>query len=468
MHIRTFLINKQLNGRGWRISAATLARHVLSFVDRPLILKRFANGRVDHREWDSSLSASQNFADQEKYGIGRIAKILHDQTTDDYYADIEITNKHAEDWLRAQRRQNIPIAVSPQIIYDRRKEPNPHNISNWFGSHLAIVNLGAYGPSAIATNLCESAEGCPIDIQKGLDASLDFEIAAALDAALLDTSQFTSSDSVNHNKMSMIEVRPDGVQQSQQQQQQQQQQNNNNNNNNMLTPTGPKEPAYIRDSPNNRSPMPINPPIPENNTLDNQQRQDQQNKAPSEQNIDYKQLAEQFKLENDNLKTKYQDYESLHTKVNENDKEISKFKAEARERSFRDAIPVFLPEFQDKDGNVDYEKVNAEVKEYVKRNFTIDDVRKIWERSVKSWYNQEVASNNKQGGCSCGGGSSDGGGKGGNQSNTSQTTAANASIFTVPTIDDSHTVIEKPWFVDATRFMGKSTANFSKRPGRIL
>src|SRR5215472_14778558 len=212
VHVRAFLINSKQNARGWRVNATTLVKNVLSFIKRPLILKRYADGRIDHREWDSSLSASDNFRDQERNAIGHIDRVLYDKDTESYYADINITNPAADNWIRAYNGSKVPIAVSPQIIYDRRKEM-PTDIKEWFGSHLAIVGAGAYGPQAVATNLCEG--DCPIDLPKHVNASaIEVPVLEWLEAASanFDTSLGASDGQISLSNMSMTEVTPPGQQ----------------------------------------------------------------------------------------------------------------------------------------------------------------------------------------------------------------------------------------------------------------
>jgi len=443
VHVRAFLINSKQNARGWRVNATTLVRNVLSFIKRPLILKRYADGRIDHREWDSSLSASDNFRDQERNAIGHIDRVLYDRDTDSYYADIDITNPAAENWIRAYNGSKIPIAVSPQIIYDRRKE-TATDIKEWFGSHLAIVGAGAYGPQAVATNLCEG--DCPIDLPKGANAS-GFVIASnycedapipvvnwlQAASANFDTSLGASDGQISLSNMSMTEVTPPGQQ----------------------TPaaTGPqpsnspqKEAPFIKDVPTTRAPVTV-PQAPATE------------QKPTEQNVDYKQLSEQLKTELESAKLKIAEGQTLRDTLTEHEKKLAKYDADTRERNVRDMIPVFLPEFLDKKGLINSEAVDGKVKDFLKRGFTPEDVRYMYAEKVAAFEDALNAGSNGKGGCSCGKG---------------ETAAASGSMnypvpeIQVPAEQQPPQTREKPWFVNAAKFLDSKNGQFSKRPGRVL
>lgn len=426
MYVRTFLINTHLNGRGWAVNASSLAKHVLSFLKRPLILKRYPDGKIDHREWDSSLSASDNLRAQEQYKIGHIEKVLYDKDTDGYYADVNITNPEVEQWLSSRKASKIPIAVSPQIIYDKRKESNLADIKNWFGSHLAIVDRGAYGPQAIATNLCTSE--CPLELQKGLDASFDFSIPGALDAAAssFDTSLVASDVSNQYQQMAMIELKPDSGTGNT---------TTSGNTPGVLAPVQ-KEAPFMRDT-NSKTPVPITNPA------------EQKPQQEQEKNIDYKQLFEQQKQELEAAKAKVAESQTVSERLTEHEKKIAKYEAEGKERAIKDAIPIFLSEFLDKKGQVNNDAIDAKVKDIIKRGFTADDVKYMYAEKVAAF---EDAINKP-----------------------AESKAANASnpnpIFEVPKIESANAStsvgIETPWFVNAASLLGKRQ-NFSKQAGRVL
>ena len=436
VHVRAFLINAKQNARGWRVNATTLVKNVLSFIKRPLILKRYADGRIDHREWDSSLSASDNFRDQERNAIGHIDRVLYDKDTDSYYADIDITNPAAENWIRAYNGSKVPIAVSPQIIYDRRKE-TPTDIKEWFGSHLAIVGAGAYGPDAVATNLCEV--DCPVDLPKGINASLPVTDWLEAASANFDTSLGASDGQISLSNMSMTEVTPP---------------------NNPTAATGPqivnsnsphqqKEAPFIKDVPTaqNRAPVPV------------PQQQQQEQQKPTESNVDYKQLSEQLKTELESARLKIAEGQTLRDTLSEHEKKLAKYDADSKERAVRDMIPIFLPEFIDKKGLINNEAVDGKVKDFLKRGFTPEDVKYMYAEKVAAFEDSLNAGNGK-GGCSCGKGEA--------------TTAASGSVsnYPVPEIQvpaaAEQQVQEKPWFVNAAKFLDSKNGQFSKRPGRVL
>jgi hypothetical protein len=77
--IRSFLINSQLNKRGWSVSPDTIRQNVTSIIDRPLIIHRTPSGEIDHPQWDTSKSADANYAAQSRSAIGTATVCRHIQ-----------------------------------------------------------------------------------------------------------------------------------------------------------------------------------------------------------------------------------------------------------------------------------------------------------------------------------------------------------------------------------------------------
>ena len=97
VYIRSFLINDKLNSRNWRVNPATLENNVLSIIGKPLV--RYIDpitGRVDHPPWHSWRSAQANIQAQEKKAIGRVERVLRGQQTGNYYVDVKVTDKEAD------------------------------------------------------------------------------------------------------------------------------------------------------------------------------------------------------------------------------------------------------------------------------------------------------------------------------------------------------------------------------------
>lgn len=425
VHVRAFLINGKTNARGWRVNATTLAKNVVSFLKRPLILKRHADGRIDHREWNSSLSASENFAEQERNAIGHIDRVLYDKDSDSYFADIEINNPQAAEWIKAYSNRKIPVAVSPQIIYDRRKEIAT-DIKDWFGSHLAIVGAGAYGLDAVATNICQA--DCPLDLPKHVNASV-------IPSSQFDTSLGASQGVFTDSNMSMVEVTPPG--------------NPTTPNNSM--PQAPQQPAkeapYIKDVPvPNKGAV----TVPTTTTT----APTTEAPKPQEQNVDYKQLSETLKSELEAAKLKIAESQTVRETLTEHEKKLAKYESDSKERAVRDMIPIFLPEFLDKKGLLNTEAVEGKVKDFMKRGFTPEDVKYMYAEKVAAFEDALNAGS----GCNCGG------------SGKTEAASASTNNYPVPEIQQPQEQKQEttPWFVNAAKFAGAKNNHFSKRAGRVL
>ena len=181
--IRTFLINTRLNKRGWSVAPDTIHKNVLSIIGKPLVIDRDPmTGRIDHPQWNSSKSASANLHEQSKYAIGTVERVYYDKETDSYYADSRITNAAARNYINSLitgTNKKIPIAVSPQLVYDPKTE-HPNYYKNWELTHIAIVDNGAYGPQAKAIGTCNGdSETCQQQLQQiaGVAASASVRFA---------------------------------------------------------------------------------------------------------------------------------------------------------------------------------------------------------------------------------------------------------------------------------------------------
>jgi hypothetical protein len=155
LYIRSFLINSRPNSRGWAVSPDTLRQNVLSIVGKPLVL----NDDLQHPQWRSEYPAEANYLAQQRKAIGVVEKVFYNAENDSYYADSKVTDPKAKEYInsfnvgRNGKNAKIPIPVSPQLIYNSKTEA-PNYYKNWFFSHLAIVDKGAYGPDARIINSC--------------------------------------------------------------------------------------------------------------------------------------------------------------------------------------------------------------------------------------------------------------------------------------------------------------------------
>jgi hypothetical protein len=156
--IRSLLINDKVNARGWSVDRLTLPKNVYSIVGRPLVLGTNPITRKnDHPGWDTLKPADANFKEQEKYKIDTVEKVFYDKNTDSYYCDSKISNRPARNFLNSFIDIDIPIAVSPQIVFDPAKEQNT-DYKNWIFTHLAVVDKAAY-PDAKVIGACTGDYG---------------------------------------------------------------------------------------------------------------------------------------------------------------------------------------------------------------------------------------------------------------------------------------------------------------------
>jgi hypothetical protein len=165
LYIRSFLINSRPNARGWQVDPGTVRSNVLSIIGKPLCLdKHPISGRIDHPLWLSSRSASDNYEAQRSKAVGIVEKVFYDAETDSYYADSKITDPSARNYIDSFSGK-VPIAVSPQLIYDPAKE-KPNYYKDWSFSHLAIVDKAAYGAQARVIGACNGdAQTCHQKLQ---------------------------------------------------------------------------------------------------------------------------------------------------------------------------------------------------------------------------------------------------------------------------------------------------------------
>lgn len=156
--VRSFLLNSNQNAANWSVARETLRDNITSAIGKPLVLHRHEiTGKIVHPDWRSNVSAQANYASQRDKAIGVIEKVFYYDKNDSYYADIKVTDPEARDYIDAHSTQgsNIHgISVSPQIIYDPKREKSNGPYKNWSVSHLAIVEKGAYGPQAKVIGAC--------------------------------------------------------------------------------------------------------------------------------------------------------------------------------------------------------------------------------------------------------------------------------------------------------------------------
>jgi hypothetical protein len=174
--IRSFLLNTRLNKRGWMVDPNTIRDKVLSIIGKNVVIDRDPiSGLVDHPEWDSRRSAEANYKAQSRKAIGTVERVFYDKETDSYYADSKIHDRKIRDYINSLSDKHIPIPVSPQLVYDARKE-QPNFYSDYELTHLALVHKGAYGPQAKISHVCSGTyDTCNKQFQNTAVASASSE-----------------------------------------------------------------------------------------------------------------------------------------------------------------------------------------------------------------------------------------------------------------------------------------------------
>jgi hypothetical protein len=95
-----------------------------------------------------------------------VKKVWYDKESDSYYADSLVTDPKAKEYINRFQDSKIPIATSPQILYNQNQEL-PNYYKNWEFSHLAIVDRGAYGNQAQVIGTCKGdGETCTKKLQQ--------------------------------------------------------------------------------------------------------------------------------------------------------------------------------------------------------------------------------------------------------------------------------------------------------------
>ena len=157
--IKSFLINTDINKRGWSVDPNTIRENVKSIIGKPLVMARNAlTGRIDHPVWDTRKSAEANYESQLASAIGTVEDYQYDPRTNTYYAISRITVPAVRDELLSKtnpygKNNKLPIAVSPQILYNPSTE-QANYYKNWTFSHLSLVDEPAYGPQAVGLEAC--------------------------------------------------------------------------------------------------------------------------------------------------------------------------------------------------------------------------------------------------------------------------------------------------------------------------
>jgi hypothetical protein len=333
--VRAYLLGFKPNERGWFVNRDTAFSKVLTALKKPLVLHKEDDGRLDHPAWDSLKSVEANFVNHAKKAIGTIEKILFDKDTDAFYADVRITDPAANNFLKKHKENDIPLPVSPQLVYNSKKE-NIKDLKDWFFSHLAVVTKGAFGPEAKIIDSCNAVTNGEESCFQNQNASSPFNfcvesaLAEAEASATLHSSQFATND---NSKTSMEEVKP---------QDQVQQQNEPIKTNDSAPSAAVREAPFLKDVPRG-------------------QRPEVQQQETVQQEIDYKKAFEEINPQ----------FESLKKQLEAHNKELESIKAEKRKIEFASVIPPQISKFRDKNGAFSQKMYNEHIEEITSPNFDL-------------------------------------------------------------------------------------------------
>jgi|SRR5215831_864022 len=135
LFIKAFLLDTGMNLNDWGVSPATLDANISSYIGKPICLQE----DFDHpNSGDDNLQHQLSY--QDNFRIGTIVDINRHGTR--YDAIAEITDDNAKS---AFRSGNLPLYVSPQLYHTGAHKEGQENMTEWVGTHLAIVEKPAFG-----------------------------------------------------------------------------------------------------------------------------------------------------------------------------------------------------------------------------------------------------------------------------------------------------------------------------------
>jgi len=135
LFIKAFLLDTGMNLNDWGVSPSTLDANISSYIGKPVCLQ----DDFDHpNSGDDNLQHQLSY--QDNFRIGTIVDISKKGTR--YDAIAEITDENAKN---AFRSGSLPLYVSPQLYHTGAYKEGQENMTEWTGTHLAIVDKPAYG-----------------------------------------------------------------------------------------------------------------------------------------------------------------------------------------------------------------------------------------------------------------------------------------------------------------------------------
>jgi len=135
LFIKAFLLDTGMNQNQWGVSPMTLDANIQSYIGKPVCLQE----DFDHpNSGDDNLQHQLSY--QDNFRIGTIVDISKRGTR--YDAIAEITDDNAKNAFRSGA---LPLYVSPQLYHTGAYKEGQENMTEWVGTHLAIVEKPAYG-----------------------------------------------------------------------------------------------------------------------------------------------------------------------------------------------------------------------------------------------------------------------------------------------------------------------------------
>ena len=201
---RLFLVYYALppgfNRNNWGVSQSSIDANIHTAINKPVVVYRrnpsnpyhtHQAGNFVHPTMEEAQAelghpptAEEYYNWQEKFAIGRVRSI--DKRGEKGYAfTLEITDTDAKNILKSDSYRNgIPGWTSPQIVSNPRLHPEEERTGlfhNWTISHVALVDIPAYGPQqAGLRGKCLGAEKeCLIKTRSASQENLGFCVKQA-------------------------------------------------------------------------------------------------------------------------------------------------------------------------------------------------------------------------------------------------------------------------------------------------
>lgn len=225
---RLFLVYYALppgfNANKWGVSQSSIDANIHTAINKPVVVYRKSPTNPYHthqagnfvhptlEEAQAELghppTAEQYYNWQEKFAIGRVRNV--DKRDKGYAFTLEITDAEAKNILKSDTyRTGIPGWTSPQIISNGRLYPEEERsglFNHWAISHIALVDVPAYGPEQAGLKAkCFGAEKeCTIKTRSASQENLGFCIKQAT-IDLLNSRSSQSSPNLTANNITMSE-----------------------------------------------------------------------------------------------------------------------------------------------------------------------------------------------------------------------------------------------------------------------